>query len=51
MLKSMDAEKKTPKTCQNHQNITKMATKIDETSRLRLEKVFGTALGAKRMPA
>ena len=30
MLKSMDTEKRGPKTCQNHQNITKMAAKIEE---------------------
>ena len=32
MPKSMDAEKRGPKTCQNHQNLTYMATKIDEKS-------------------
>ena len=32
MLKSMDTEKRGPKTCQNRQNITKTVTKIDPKS-------------------
>ena len=32
MLKSMDTEKKAPKTCPNRQNITKTVTKIDPKS-------------------
>ena len=32
MLKSMDIEKRGPKTCQNRQNITKTVTKIDPKS-------------------
>ena len=32
MLKSMDTEKRGPKTCQNRQNITKTVTKINPKS-------------------
>ena len=48
MLKSMDTEKRGPTTCQNHQNITKMVTKIEEKLRSRFLNVFGMAPGRSR---